>query len=138
MDGFLGTRQYDFLTDPAHPHPGDRRLAAVHLVAVLQASAAMGYDERAAFTSGVRILVRVGAHIIAGVPVGLGAICAPPHRVGRSYGGTTMLDRVTAVVLGGVVCPADAAASSARCWRPSTPFSSATFLLRSPRRCRHS
>ena len=37
---------------------------------------AMGYDERAAFTSGVRInLVRVGAHIIAGVFVGLGAIC---------------------------------------------------------------
>ena len=36
----------------------------------------MGYDERAAFTAGVRSdIVRIGAHVIAGIFVGLGAIC---------------------------------------------------------------
>jgi ribose transport system permease protein len=66
---------------------------------------AMGYDERAAFTSGVRInLVRVGAHIIAGVFVGLGAICYTALIAsGDPTQGTTMsLTAVTAVVLGGV------------------------------------
>jgi len=66
---------------------------------------AMGYDERAAFTSGVRInLVRVGAHIIAGIFVGLGAICYTALIAsGDPTQGTTMsLTAVTAVVLGGV------------------------------------
>src|SRR5262245_38184895 len=66
---------------------------------------AMGYDERAAFTSGVRInLVRIGAHIIAGVFVGLGAICYTALIAsGDPTQGTTMsLTAVTAVVLGGV------------------------------------
>ena len=36
----------------------------------------MGFDERAAYTSGVRIYwVRVGAHVIAGLFMGLSAIC---------------------------------------------------------------
>jgi ribose transport system permease protein len=65
----------------------------------------MGYDERAAYTSGVRInLVRVGAHIIAGIFVGLGAICYTALIAsGDPTQGTTMtLTAVTALVLGGV------------------------------------
>jgi ribose transport system permease protein len=65
----------------------------------------MGYDERAAFTSGVRInLVRIGAHIISGIFVGLGAICYTALIAsGDPTQGTTMsLTAVTAVVLGGV------------------------------------
>ncbi len=67
----------------------------------------MGYDERAAYTSGVRIsLARTGAHVIAGLFIGLAAIC---HTALISSGdptqsqATTMsLTAVTAVVLGGV------------------------------------
>src|ERR1700722_5477719 len=65
----------------------------------------MGYDERAAFTAGVRSdVVRVGAHVIAGVFVGLGAICYTALIAsGDPTQGTTMsLAAVTAVVLGGV------------------------------------
>jgi ribose transport system permease protein len=65
----------------------------------------MGYDERAAFTSGVRIdMVRIGAHVIAGIFVGLGAICYTALIAsGDPTQGTTMsLTAVTAVVLGGV------------------------------------
>lgn len=65
----------------------------------------MGYDERAAFTAGVRgNLVRLGAHIIAGVFVGLGAICYTALIAsGDPTQGTTLsLTAVTAVVLGGV------------------------------------
>jgi len=65
----------------------------------------MGYDERAAYTSGVRIsAVRVGAHVIAGLYAGLGAICYTALIAsGDPTQGTTMsLAAVTAVVLGGV------------------------------------
>jgi len=65
----------------------------------------MGYDERAAFTSGVRgNLVRVGAHIIAGIFVALAAICYTALIAsGDPTQGTTMsLTAVTAVVLGGI------------------------------------
>ena len=65
----------------------------------------MGYDERAAWTSGVRInIVRVGAHVIAGIFVGLGAICYTALIAsGDPTQGTTMtLTAVTALVLGGV------------------------------------
>lgn len=65
----------------------------------------MGYDERAAYTSGVRInLVRVGAHVISGLFVGLGAICYTALiSSGDPTQGTTMtLTSVTALVLGGV------------------------------------
>jgi ribose transport system permease protein len=65
----------------------------------------MGYDERAAFTAGVRIdIVRLGAHVIAGIFVGLGAICYTALIAsGDPTQGTTMsLTAVTAVVLGGV------------------------------------
>lgn len=65
----------------------------------------MGYDERAAWTSGVRInLVRIGAHVIAGLFVGLGAICYTALiSSGDPTQGTTMtLTAVTALVLGGV------------------------------------
>lgn len=65
----------------------------------------MGYDERAAYTSGVRIeIVRVGAHVIAGLFVGLAAICYTALIAsGDPTQGTTMsLTAVTAVVLGGV------------------------------------
>lgn len=65
----------------------------------------MGYDERAAYTSGVRInIVRVGAHVIAGLFVGLGAICYTALIAsGDPTQGTTMtLTAVTALVLGGV------------------------------------
>ncbi|MEZ5922913.1 MAG: ABC transporter permease [Hyphomicrobiaceae bacterium] len=65
----------------------------------------MGYDERAAYTSGVRInLARTGAHVIAGLFVGLAAICYTALIAsGDPTQGTTMsLTAVTAVVLGGV------------------------------------
>jgi len=65
----------------------------------------MGYDERAAFTAGVRSdIVRTGAHVIAGIFVGLGAICYTALIAsGDPTQGTTMsLTAVTAVVLGGV------------------------------------
>jgi ribose transport system permease protein len=65
----------------------------------------MGYDERAAFTAGVRIdVVRIGAHVIAGIFVSLGAICYTALIAsGDPMQGTTMsLTAVTAVVLGGV------------------------------------
>lgn len=65
----------------------------------------MGYDERAAYTSGVRInIVRIGAHVIAGLFVGLGAICYTALiGSGDPTQGTTMtLTAVTALVLGGV------------------------------------
>lgn len=65
----------------------------------------MGYDERAAYTSGVRIeIVRIGAHVISGLFVGLGAICYTALiSSGDPTQGTTMtLTAVTALVLGGV------------------------------------
>lgn len=65
----------------------------------------MGYDERAAYTSGVRInIVRIGAHVISGLFVGLGAICYTALIAsGDPTQGTTMtLTAVTALVLGGV------------------------------------
>lgn len=65
----------------------------------------MGYDERAAFTSGVRInIVRIGAHVIAGLFIGLAAICYTGLIAsGDPTQGTTMtLTAVTALVLGGV------------------------------------
>ncbi|WP_420394508.1 ABC transporter permease [Acuticoccus sp.] len=65
----------------------------------------MGYDERAAFTSGVRTNgVRIGAHVIAGIFVGLGAICYT-GLIGSgdpTQGTTLTLTAITAVVLGGV------------------------------------
>jgi len=65
----------------------------------------IGYDERAAWTSGVRTnIVRIGAHVIAGLFVGLGAICYTALIAsGDPTQGTTMtLAAVTALVLGGV------------------------------------
>ncbi len=65
----------------------------------------MGYDERAAFTAGVRIYwARIGAHVIAGLFVGLSAICYTALIAsGDPTQGTTMtLTSVTALVLGGV------------------------------------
>jgi ribose transport system permease protein len=64
----------------------------------------MGYDERAAYTSGVRIyLARIGAHAIAGVFMGLSAICYTALIAsGDPTQGTTLtLTSVTALVLGG-------------------------------------
>ena len=65
----------------------------------------MGYDERAAWTSGVRInIVRIGAHVISGLFVGLGALCYTALiSSGDPTQGTNMtLTAVTALVLGGV------------------------------------
>ncbi len=65
----------------------------------------MGYDERAAWTSGVRInIVRIGAHVIAGIFAGLGALCYTALiSSGDPTQGTNMtLTAVTALVLGGV------------------------------------
>lgn len=65
----------------------------------------MGYDERAAWTSGVKTdIVRIGAHLIAGIYVGLGAICYTALiSSGDPTGGQNMtLTAVTALVLGGV------------------------------------
>jgi ribose transport system permease protein len=64
----------------------------------------MGYDERAAYTSGVRIYwVRAGAHVIAGLFMGLSAICYTALIAsGDPTQGTTLtLTAVTALVLGG-------------------------------------
>ena len=65
----------------------------------------MGYDERAAWTSGVRInIVRIGAHVMSGLFVGLGAICYTALIAsGDPTQGTNMtLTATTALVLGGV------------------------------------
>jgi ribose transport system permease protein len=65
----------------------------------------MGYDERAAWTSGVRTdIVRIGAHLIAGIYVGLGAICytALISSGDPTQGQRMTLTAVTALVLGGV------------------------------------
>ena len=65
----------------------------------------MGYDERAAWTSGVRInIVRIGAHVISGLFIGLGALCYTALiSSGDPTQGTNMtLTAVTALVLGGV------------------------------------
>lgn len=67
----------------------------------------MGYDERAAYTSGVRInLARTGAHVIAGLFIGLAAICHTALIASgdptQSQATTMSLTAVTAVVLGGV------------------------------------
>ena len=65
----------------------------------------MGYDERAAWTSGIKTdIVRIGAHLIAGIYVGLGAICytALISSGDPSQGQNMTLTAVTALVLGGV------------------------------------
>ena len=65
----------------------------------------MGYDERAAWTSGVKTdVVRIGAHLIAGIYVGLGAICytALISSGDPTQGQNMTLTAVTALVLGGV------------------------------------
>ncbi len=65
----------------------------------------MGYDERAAWTSGVKTdTVRIGAHLIAGIYAGLGAICytALISSGDPSRGQGVTLTAVTALVLGGV------------------------------------
>lgn len=65
----------------------------------------MGYDERAAWTSGIKTdIVRIGAHLIAGIYVGLGAICytALISSGNPSQGQNMTLTAVTALVLGGV------------------------------------
>lgn len=63
-----------------------------------------GSDERAAFVSGVRVnLARVGAHVLAGIFVGLGAI-AFTAMIGSGdpvQGNRYTLQAVTALVLGG-------------------------------------
>jgi ribose transport system permease protein len=65
----------------------------------------MGYDERAAYTSGVRIYAaRAGAHVIAGLFEGLGGLCytALISSGDPTQGTTLTLTSVTALVLGGV------------------------------------
>jgi ribose transport system permease protein len=65
----------------------------------------MGYDERAAWTSGVRTeIVRIGAHLIAGTYVGLAAICYTGLIASGdpTQGQNMSLTAITAVVLGGV------------------------------------
>lgn len=65
----------------------------------------MGYDERAAWTSGVKTdYLRVGAHLIAGIYVGLGAICytALISSGDPTQGQNLTLTAVTAMVLGGI------------------------------------
>jgi len=65
----------------------------------------MGYDERAAWTSGVKTdIVRIGGHLIAGIYVGLGAICytALISSADPTQGQNMTLTAVTALVLGGV------------------------------------
>ena len=64
----------------------------------------MGSDERAAYTSGVKInIVRLGAHCIAGVYAGLAAICFTSliSSGDPTQGTTYTLMAVTALVLGG-------------------------------------
>jgi ribose transport system permease protein len=64
----------------------------------------MGSDERAAYTSGVKInIVRLGAHCVAGIFAGLAAICFT-SLIGSgdpTQGTTFTLMAVTALVLGG-------------------------------------
>jgi ribose transport system permease protein len=63
-----------------------------------------GSDERAAYTSGVRIgIVRLGAHVISGVFIGLAALCytALIGSGDPTQGTTYTLISVTALVLGG-------------------------------------
>ena len=65
----------------------------------------MGYDERAAWTSGIKTdFVRIGAHLISGIYVGLGAICytALISSGDPTQGQNLTLTAVTALVLGGV------------------------------------
>lgn len=65
----------------------------------------MGYDERAAWTSGVKTdIVRIGAHLIAGIYVGLAAISytALISSGDPTQGQNMTLTAVTALVLGGV------------------------------------
>ena len=65
----------------------------------------MGYDERAAWTSGVKTdIIRIGAHLISGIYVGLGAICytALISSGDPTQGQNLTLTAVTALVLGGV------------------------------------
>src|SRR5690606_32534012 len=64
-----------------------------------------GYDERAAWTSGVKTdIVRIGAHLIAGIYVALGALCytALVSSGDPPQGQNMTLTAVTALVLGGV------------------------------------
>jgi ribose transport system permease protein len=64
----------------------------------------MGSDERAAYTSGVRItIVRIGAHVISGIFAALAAICFTGliSSGDPSQGTTFTLVAVTALVLGG-------------------------------------
>jgi ribose transport system permease protein len=64
----------------------------------------MGSDERAAYTSGVKInIVRLGAHCIAGVFAGLASICVTAliSSGDPTQGTTYTLMAVTALVLGG-------------------------------------
>jgi len=64
----------------------------------------MGSDERAAYTSGVRIgWVRLGAHVISGAFIGLAALCftALIGSGDPTQGTTYTLIAVTALVLGG-------------------------------------
>lgn len=64
----------------------------------------MGYDERAAYTAGVRIyLARIGAHVLSGIFAGLSAICytALIGSGDPTRGSNLTLTAVTALVLGG-------------------------------------
>jgi ribose transport system permease protein len=64
----------------------------------------MGSDERAAYTSGVRIgIVRIGAHVVAGLFAGLAALAYTSliNSGDPSQGTTYTLISVTALVLGG-------------------------------------
>jgi ribose transport system permease protein len=65
----------------------------------------MGFDERSAYTSGVRIyIVRIGAHIISGIFIGLASLCYTSliSSGDPTQGTTYTLTAVTALVLGGV------------------------------------
>ena len=64
----------------------------------------MGSDERAAYTSGVRIgVVRIGAHVVSGLFAGLASLAftALISSGDPSQGTTYTLISVTALVLGG-------------------------------------
>jgi ribose transport system permease protein len=64
----------------------------------------MGSDERAAYTSGVRItIVRIGAHVVSGIFAALSALCftALISSGDPNQGTTYTLVAVTALVLGG-------------------------------------
>ena len=100
----------------------------------------MGSDERAAYTSGVRIdIVRVGAHIIAGIFAGLATVtCTSLIASGDPTQGTTYtLIAVTALEMGGANLAGGAAALSARCSVRSTFISLPSFSrLSASARCR--